>query len=114
MQAQLPGGIVQSWLLDAALTFRNEQVVFDVPPPQLTSIPFGVGTVVRLVPHTYSAHTVNTLAPSDWFVVGGGNASPSSGFAVDYNAVEGFKGIKLLVSEDEFTALIVDAYFATQ
>jgi hypothetical protein len=114
LQAQLLGGNIQSWQLDAALSVRNNEVVFEVPSRYLASIPFCIGTVVRLVPHTFSAHTFNTLTPSDWFVMGGGNTSPSAGFTVEYNALEGFKGIKFLLSEDAFTALIVDAYFSTR
>ena len=112
IEVQTLGNAGLAWRLDTAFSARRGAVVFEVPDCDLAGIPIGIGTVVRLIPFAYSTHTVNMLKPSDWFVVGGGNATPSAGFTVEYNDVGAFKTIRLTLHEDEFTALIIDAYFA--
>ena len=95
------------------MTPSQEQcVVFEVPATELRNIPFGEGTTVRLIPFTFSNSLVTMLKPSEWFVVGGGLRS-SAAYKVEY-AEEGkkFRSIKLMLQEDEFSSLIVDAYFA--
>ena len=101
-----------TWRLGTVFSPRRDAVVFEVPEFDLIGIPFGPGTIMRLIPFAYSTHTVNMLKPSDWFVVGGENIRQSGGFSVEYNETGGFKGIKLTLHEDEFTTLIVAAYFA--
>jgi hypothetical protein len=102
-----------SWSLNTVLTPSQEQfVVFEVPATELRNIPFGEGTTVRLIPFTFSNSLVTMLKPSEWFVVGDGLRS-SAAYKVEY-AEEGkkFRSIKLMMQEDEFSSLIVDAYFA--
>jgi hypothetical protein len=110
IQAQTLGSL--TWRLGTVFSPRRDAVVFEVPEFDLIGIPFGPGTIMRLIPFAYSTHTVNMLKPSDWFVVGGENIRQSGGFSVEYNETGGFKGIKLTLHEDEFTTLIVAAYFA--
>ena len=112
IEIQALGSMALTWRLGTVFSPRRDAVVFEVPEFDLISIPFGPGTIMRLIPFAYSTHTVNMLKPSDWFVVGGENIRQSGGFSVEYNETGGFKGIKLTLHEDEFTTLIVAAYFA--
>jgi hypothetical protein len=113
IQAQTLGGGVLTWRLGTVFLPTNHAVVFEVPEFELIGIPpFGIGTLMRLIPFAYSTNTVNMLRPSEWFVSGRGSSSLGGGFSVEYGINGQFKGIKLAIHEDEFTSLIVDAYFA--
>jgi hypothetical protein len=113
IQAQTLGGAAMTWRLGTVFSPRHEAVVFEVPEMDLIGIPFGFGTVMRLIPFAYSTHTINMLRPSEWFMVGSHDLMPKEGgFSVEYNDVGRFQEIKLTIHEDEFTTLIVDAYFA--
>lgn len=101
-----------SWRLSTNLSSLHDTVEFEVPPNELASIPFTHGTVMRFRPVVHSNTLVNVLAPSSWFT-SGNQARPSTRFQVEYEPVtRKFQKIKLTMSEDEFSSLIVDAYLA--
>ncbi len=112
IHAHTVGGAILSWRLNTVFVPRHNEITFHVPEPDLIGIPpFGVGTMIRLVPFAYSAHTINMLRPTEWFTPGN-HCPTNAGFNVDYNADGRFKEIKLTIHEDEFTSLIVQAYIA--
>ena len=111
IQAVTVGSIHTFWTLSTALYSLYDSVEFEVPANEIAAIPFGPGTTMRIIPVVYSTILVNMLAPSNWFV-SGNHPSPSDRFHVEYDtATRKFQKIKLTMNEDEFTSLIVDAYF---
>ncbi len=113
IQAQPVGGTILTWRLGTVFAPRHEAVVFEVPELELVGIPSFGFAMMRLIPFSYSTHTVNMLRPSEWFMSGSYDQRPmEGGFSVEYGPGGRFKKIKLTIHEDEFTALIVDAYFA--
>ena len=101
-----------SWRLSTNLSSLHDTVEFEVPPIELAAIPFARGTVMRFRPVVYSNSLVNVLPPSAWFA-SGNQPQPTDRFQVEYDPVtRKFQKIKLVMNEDEFSSLIVDAYFA--
>jgi hypothetical protein len=112
IQAHAIDGAITSWQLNTIFTPDNTTIVFSVPDADLIGIPsFSTGTVIRFIPFAFSAHTINMLRPSEWFVPGSYHPT-NSGFCVKYNADGRFEEITLSIHEEEFTALIVQAYIA--
>ena len=66
---------------------------------------------MRLIPFAYSNFIVSTIVPSDWFAMGN-DSEISPNFRIEYNENGRFKSITLRLQEEEFSSLIVDAYFA--
>ena len=112
IQAITVGSMHTSWRLSTVLSSLQDSVEFEVPANELAAIPFSAGTTMRFRPVVYSNILVNMLAPSNWFI-SGNHPSPSDRFYVEYDtATRKFQRIKLTMNEDEFSSLIVDAYFA--
>ena len=100
------------WTLSTALSSLQDSVEFEVPANEIAAIPFGPGTTMRFIPVVYSNVQVNMLVPSSWFI-SGNQPTPSDRFRVEYDtATRKYQKIKLTMDEDEFSSLIVDAYFA--
>ncbi len=107
---------LMSWRLNTALDpSPHDCVVFEVPPAELQAIPFGEGTVMRFVPFAQSNVLVSMIPPSEWFMMGNSSSmqSLSSSYQIKYDAGgQKFRSIKLRLQEEEFSSLIVEAYFA--
>jgi hypothetical protein len=112
IQAITVGSIHTTWKLSTTLSSLHDTVEFEVPANELAAIPFSAGTTMRFRPVVYSNIVVNTLAPSNWFI-SGNYPTPSDRFHVEYDTeTRKFQKIKLTMNEDEFSSLIVDAFFA--
>jgi hypothetical protein len=112
IQAHTMEGAIISWRLNTIFAPNNNAIVFHVPETDLIGIPlFGTGTLIRLIPFAFSAHTINMLRPSEWFAPGSYHPT-HAGFCVKYDTEGRFEEIKLTIQEEEFTTLIVQAYIA--
>lgn len=101
-----------SWRLTTTLQSVGDSMVFEVPSVDISGIPFGAGTTMRLIPFSHSLASVYMMQPTNWFIAGS-NTNPSHMFQVEYDTFERkIKSIKLTLQEEEFTGLIMEAYFA--
>jgi hypothetical protein len=94
-----------SWTVTTQFIPLQNCFVFDVPPTELSGIPFTSDTIMRLVPYT----DTRTLRPSYWFKAGG-NALPGPNFGIACDE-RGFHHIHFSMSHDEFAALLADVFF---
>ena len=102
-----------SWRLPTSLLSVGDSMVFEVPSVDIAHIPFGAGTPMRFIPFSHSLASVNMMPSTNWFI-SGSNTRPSQRFQVEYDpSNRRFKSIKLTLHEDEFTGLIMEAYFAS-
>lgn len=111
IQALVAEQTLASWTVNTVLAPSQEGVVFEVPSTELRAIPFCEGITVRLLPIAYSNVLVSMMTPSPWFIMSGSERS-SERFQIEFNEAKKFKSIKLILQEEEFSKLIVDAYFA--
>ena len=107
------GHVPFTWRLGTVFSPTHDTVVFEVPDNDLRGIPFTPGSLIRLIPLAYANRSINMLAPSEWFVMGN-CLTESRGFSIEYNDTGGFKNMRLTLHEDDFSSLIVNAYFETQ
>jgi hypothetical protein len=90
-----------TWVLKTQLVEMHNLIVFDVPPEELSRIPYLPGTFMRLVPYT----CMHILQPSDWFRTG---AQPGGNFSASFCDRGRFSHINLTLAEDVFAALVGD------
>jgi hypothetical protein len=67
--------------------------------------------MMRFIPFAYSNSLVTIITPSEWFTIGSNIRSPEA-YVIEYNESKKFKSVKLMLQEDVFSNLIVEAYFA--
>ena len=111
IQALTHDNSLATWKLNTAIMPSMNSVIFDVPMEEISSIPFDVGTIMRLAPYASSTFLISMITPSEWFESGSG-VSVSANFEIEYYDSGKFKSIKLILNEDEFCCIIVNSYFA--
>jgi hypothetical protein len=111
IQALTVDNTITTWKLSTVLAPSHDRVVFEVPVAELAGIPFVEGTVMRFIPFAYSNSLVTIITPSEWFTVGSDFRSPGA-YVIEYDELKKLKSVKLMLQEDVFSNLIVEAYFA--
>jgi hypothetical protein len=111
IQALTVDNTLATWKLSTVLAPSHDHVVFEVPVAELADIPFGEGTMMRFIPFAYSNSLVTIVTPSEWFTIGSNIRSPGA-YVIEYNESKKFKSVKLMLQEDVFGNMIVEAYFA--
>lgn len=102
-----------TWKLNTTISPSINTVVFEVPVEELHTIPFDVGTLMRFIPFASSTFLMTMITPSEWFESGRSIGILSTNFQIEYHdESRRFKTIKLVLQEEEFSGIIVNAYLA--
>jgi hypothetical protein len=113
IQARTHDNSFVTWKLNTAISPSINTVVFEVPVEELSTIPFEVGTLMRFIPFASSMFLITMITPSEWFE-SGGSIGICTNFQIEYHEESRrFKTIKLVLQEDEFSSIIVNAYLAS-
>ena len=101
-----------TWKLNTTIVPSLNTVIFEVPLDELNTIPFETGTLMRFIPLASSTFMATMIRPSEWFE-SGESICISPNFHIEYHeSTRRFKSIKLILQEEEFITIVVDAYFS--